>query len=193
VDAILNFFNIPPPNDLTNLTVRAADGSQNLTNSPSPACKGPATAADAWKNHKRMMIAAVKQRAIHKQQTQSARIAMLSGSLNCGGGGGGGGGGWSSINSGGSGVTQVTSGGEGGRGYEKNAEPSPAAMAQDFRHVPRPVVALGTSERQRRWLDIAPDSHPPPHPPLPPHPKEPLLMSSMPTEEDPSPQSLVIE
>ena len=218
MDAILNFFSIPPPNDLgtnsapnstgteraansapgesedpegegiTNLAVRAADGSEDLTNSLSTACKGPATAADAWKNHKRMMIAAVKQRAIHKQQTQSTRIAMLSGSL-CGGGGGGGVGGWGSINSGGSGVTQGASGGEGAAGYHKSAEPSPAAMAQEFRHVPRHVVALGTSERQRegptkslgakasrthtlgtserqrRWLDLAPDPHPPPPPP----------------------------
>jgi hypothetical protein len=218
VDAILNFFSIPPPNDLgtisapsstataraanaapggsegpggediTNLAVRAADGSEDLTNSLSTACKGPATAADAWKNHKRMMIAAVKQRAIHKQQTQSTRIAMLSGSL-CGGGGGGGVGGWGSIDSGGSGVNQGASGGEGGLEYYKSAEPSPAAMAQDFCHVPRHVVALGTSERQRegptnplgakasrthtlgtserqrRWLDLAPEPHPPPPPP----------------------------
>ena len=152
IDAILNFFSIPPPfppppNDLgtnsaTNSTgvERAADAAaggslhqlkgaereritfdgptntENMTaasytNALTNTSKGPATAADAWKNHKRhkvpknsiysdfyvvnllghrlfrlcvrLMIAAVKQRAASEQKQRSARNVLLAAALSC--------------------------------------------------------------------------------------------------------------
>ena len=97
MDAILNFFSIPPPTDLgTNEDGDggAADAAPAETEGVGTlprggyalSCKGPATAADAWKNHKRMMIAAVKQRAASKEKKQSLRVKLLAGSLDCGSG-----------------------------------------------------------------------------------------------------------